>query len=78
MECDCGGVFEEGKSCYRTRGDNFTLILDDVPAFRCTRCGKILFSEQTVDKVQRMVARLARDSKEIATGVPSVNLYDYR
>lgn len=77
MECDCGGTLEEGKSCYRTRGENFTLLLDDVPAFRCMRCGKVLFSEETVEKVQRLVNRLTRDSKEIATGTPSVNLYDY-
>lgn len=77
MECECGGTLEEGKSCYRSSGEHFSLILDDVPAFRCMRCGKVLYSEATADKVQRLVGRITRDAKEIVTGVPSVNLYDY-
>ena len=77
MECDCGGTLEEGKSCYRSSGEYFSIILDDVPAFRCMRCGKVLYSEETADKVQRLVNRLTRDAKEIVTGTPSVNLYDY-
>jgi len=77
MECDCGGVLEEGKSCYRSRGDRFSLIIDDVPAFRCMRCGKVLYSEETADKITKLVNRTTRDVKEIISGTPSVNLYDY-
>ncbi|MGL4369198.1 MAG: hypothetical protein ACRCUT_05935 [Spirochaetota bacterium] len=77
MECDCGGVLEEGKSCYRTRGDSFSLILEDVPAYRCMRCGKVLYTDETAEKIKKLVNRMNRDVKEITTGIASVNLYDY-
>jgi hypothetical protein len=78
MECDCGGVLEEGKSSYRSRGECFSLIIDDLPAYRCMRCGKVLYPEDTVDKIQRLVNRVNRDVKEITSGIPSANLYDYK
>jgi YgiT-type zinc finger domain-containing protein len=77
MECDCGGVLIEGKSSYRVSMDNFTFILDNIPAFKCSRCGKVLFRDETVGKIKKMVHRIERDTGEIITGTPSVNLYDY-
>ena len=78
MECGCGGAVTEGKSSYRVSEEDFCFILDNIPAFKCVRCGKVLFSDEVVDKIQKLVNRIKRESSEIVTGHPSVNLYDYR
>lgn len=77
MECGCGGAVTEGKSSYRVSEDNFCFILDNIPAYKCTRCGKVLFNDDTVEKIQKMINRIKRDSSEIVTGRPSTNLYNY-
>lgn len=77
MECKCGGALIEGKSSYRVSRKNFTLIIDDIPAFKCTRCDRILFEEETADKLQNLANRVERETKEIINGRPSTNLYEY-
>ena len=77
MDCDCGGALIDGKSSYRVSKKYFSLIIDDIPAFKCTRCDKVLFSEETVDGIQKLVNRIERDTKEIITGKPSSSLYEY-
>jgi YgiT-type zinc finger domain-containing protein len=78
MECTCGGTVVEGKSSYRVSEDNFCFILDNIPAFKCSRCGKVLFSDDTVERIQKLVGRIRRDASEIVTGQASVRLADYR
>lgn len=77
MQCDCGGILIEGRSCYRASGDHYSFILEDIPAYQCMRCGKILFNEETVDKIQILVKKIDRQTDEIIGVPPSVNLYDY-
>ena len=77
MGCSCGGALIEGKSCYSVSRDNFYLMLEDIPAFQCTRCGRVLFTEETVDRIKKIENRLERDTAEVSTGRPSANLYDY-
>ncbi len=67
----------DGKTTYRVSKKNFSLILENIPAFKCTRCDKILTAEDTSDKIQQLVNRIERETKEIVTGTPSSNLYDY-
>lgn len=76
MECSCGGIVVEGKSCYRVSEEHFCFILEDIPAFECQRCGKVLFSDEVVDKIHKLVRKIKRESEEIITGRPSVNLYE--
>ncbi|HPB81682.1 MAG TPA: hypothetical protein PK200_06560 [Spirochaetota bacterium] len=77
MECSCGGVIIEGKSCYSVSTEQFYFVLEDVPAYQCTRCGKVLFGEDVAEKIQKLVRKIERDSSEIITGKPSVHSYDY-
>ncbi|MCP4133829.1 MAG: YgiT-type zinc finger protein [bacterium] len=77
MECKCGGAVIEGKSSYRVSKKNFTFIFENIPAFKCTRCDKVLFTEETIDKIQGLVNRIERDTGEIISGQASTNLYDY-
>lgn len=78
MECECGGVLIEGRSSYSASNDNFSLILDNIPAFKCTRCDKVLFEDDVVEKIHKLVNKIGRESAVIVTGNPSVNLYDYQ
>jgi len=77
MECTCGGALIEGKSTYSISRDNFSFILEDIPAYKCTRCDKVLFTDETVERIQKLVNRIERDSAEIVNGQPSMNLYEY-
>ena len=77
MECKCGGALLDGKSSYRASKKNFTFIIDNIPAHKCTRCDKVLFDDETVEKIQKLVNKIERETNEIVTGKPSANLYDY-
>jgi len=77
MQCKCGGVLISGKTTYRSSNKNFTFILENIPAFKCMRCDEVMYSDDTKDKIQKLVNRIERDSNEIVTGRPSANLYDY-
>ncbi len=77
MDCDCGGTLIEGKSCYNAGSDNFYLLLENLPAFQCTRCGKVLFKDDTVERVKKLINRIERETSEISTGKSSVHSYDY-
>lgn len=78
MECSCGGVLVEGMSSYRTSKDHFCLIIDNIPAFKCARCDKVLFVEEVVEKIQKLVNRVEKETAEIVTGKPSTHSYDYK
>lgn len=41
------------------------------------RCDEIIFAESANEKIQAIVNRLERDTNEVVSGRPSVNLYDY-
>ena len=77
MECTCGGVVNEGKSSYRVSQENFVFIFENIPAFKCVRCDKVLFADEVADRIQKMVRRLERETTEIVTGKPSVRSSDF-
>ncbi len=77
MECTCGGVLTHGKSSYSVSGEHYYFVIEDIPAFKCNRCGKILFEDDVVDKIKSLIKRVERETKEIVTGTPSVHIYDY-
>lgn len=77
MECTCGGVVNEGKSSYRVSKDNFVFIFENIPAFKCVRCDRVLFADEVADRIQKLVKRIERETNEIVTGKPSVSSYDF-
>ena len=77
MECECGGVAIEGKSSYSVSNEMFTFIIQDLPAYKCMRCSKVLFTEETVDRVKKLVRKIERETSEIVTGKVATNLYEY-
>lgn len=77
MECKCGGALIEGKSCYQISKDNFYFLIEGIPAFQCTRCGKVLFKDEVVEKIKKLENRIEKETKEIITGKYSIHTYDY-
>ncbi|MFW6364980.1 MAG: YgiT-type zinc finger protein [Spirochaetota bacterium] len=77
MNCDCGGVLIKGKSAYSLSEEHFTFILEDVPAYRCERCKKVLFADETVAQIQKLTRRIRRESNEIVSESSSANLFEY-
>ncbi len=79
MECSCGRSADRGeKLLYSVSRDIFYIMLENIPAFQCTRCGRVLFTEEPWTASKKDRKRLERDAAgEVITGRPSVNLYDY-
>ncbi len=77
MHCECGEVLTEGLSSYRVSTENYLFILDNIPAYKCSRCKKVLFKDEVVEKIKKLERRITRDALEIISGQASVNLYDY-
>lgn len=77
MNCSCGGVLLDGKSTYRVSEDDFCFILDNIPAFQCQRCKKVLFQDDTVEKIEALIKKIKKGSNDVVGKAPSVNLRDY-
>lgn len=77
MECSCGGVLDEGRSCYRVSRENFYFVIEDIPAFKCTRCGKILVEDDVIERIKKLVNKIERETGEIISGKPPIHTYDY-
>ena len=45
------------------------VIVDDVPALICSRCGEVIFDISTVEKIRQMVYGNARPVKSVVTDV---------
>jgi YgiT-type zinc finger domain-containing protein len=78
MECtSCGGVLVEGKTIQKFSRKNFNFILENIPAFKCTRCDAVLVEDDVSMKIKKLINKIEKESNEIASGIPSANLYDY-
>ena len=77
MECSCGSSLVEGKSSYRVSKENFCIIVENIPAFKCPRCEKILFKGDLVERIHKLINKTEREINEIVTGKPSIHSYDY-
>jgi HTH-type transcriptional regulator/antitoxin MqsA len=45
------------------------VIVEDVPAMLCARCGEAIFEMATIEKIRRMVHGEAKPVKSIVTAV---------
>ncbi|MCP4165339.1 MAG: YgiT-type zinc finger protein [Chloroflexi bacterium] len=59
MNCPiCSGEVEAALVSYSVSRNGYHLIIDDVPAFKCTQCGEPMYPEEAVDLVQDMLREL--------------------
>ncbi len=59
MEClYCKSTLVRQRVTYTATRKGYHLIIDDVPAWVCARCGEPLYGEQTVDMIQEMLRQV--------------------
>ena len=73
MRCsneDCPGEYEEREVVHTVRRAGHILVIDHVPALVCDVCGDVLFTPETVRRIERLRA---------GAGTPAgtVPLYDF-
>ncbi len=53
MKCDlCGGEYKEKRISQSYNRFSKTVVVENIPALVCDRCGDILLSEETVEAIQ--------------------------
>jgi YgiT-type zinc finger domain-containing protein len=71
--CFCGGDMAKGKTTYTVNRRGYHLLIDDVPAWKCTQCGEAYFEESEVEAIQEMLRKVdagaAKVRKEVARPV---------
>ena len=56
MKCDlCEGEYQEKRVTRSYKRDGRTLVIEDVPALVCYRCGDTLLTEDTVKRIQEIL-----------------------
>ena len=67
MQCHCGDKLIEGRSSYRISKNNLCLIIDNIPAYKCQKCGNVLFSSKIIKKINKLVNTAKKEVSEIVT-----------
>ncbi len=73
MKCNiegCSGEYEQREVVHTVRQGNRIIVIDHVPAEVCTICGDVLFTPETVRKIEML-----RHTVELPTR--TVPLYDF-
>lgn len=66
MKCiDCQNKLSVKSIPYSVTRNGYDVILHDIPALICDRCGEVFFAEKSVSKIQEMIDNLDRTSKEV-------------
>ncbi|MBI6545665.1 MAG: YgiT-type zinc finger protein [Cyanobacteria bacterium NC_groundwater_1444_Ag_S-0.65um_54_12] len=67
MTCTfCQGELERGTAPFSVSRRGYHVVWDAVPAWVCKQCGEPMFDDQEVDRIQRMIASLDRESTATA------------
>lgn len=66
MKCQmCEGRYEERLIARAYRRDGKVIVVDDVPAEVCDRCGDTLLKPETVERIQDALSK-AQEAQEFA------------
>jgi YgiT-type zinc finger domain-containing protein len=58
----CKGVLHEGKTEFLARVHDKVIVIRDVPAFICDRCGEAYFTAETSHKIDGIMEEAHRDT----------------
>lgn len=61
MKCSiegCPGEYEAKTVIHTVRNEGRVLVIDHVPAEVCSTCGDVLFTPQTVRRIEKLLAEL--------------------
>jgi YgiT-type zinc finger domain-containing protein len=72
MQClYCRGSLVRKKVSYTATRKGYHMIIDDVPAWVCQKCGEPLFEEQAVEAVQGILHEIDLRVMTLATLAPA-------
>ena len=62
----CKGKMEDGYSNYMLDLDGHFIIIKNVPCHKCSQCGEVSYSGETVARIEAIVAKLKEAFTEVA------------
>jgi YgiT-type zinc finger domain-containing protein len=61
----CQGKLEKGTAPFSIDRNGYHVSWDEVPAWACTQCGEPMFEPEAVDQIQKGLAAMERETKEL-------------
>lgn len=56
MKCfSCAAKMEEGFTTHTTEFNDSLIIIRHVPCFKCTECGEIFYSDDVMEKIEKIL-----------------------
>jgi YgiT-type zinc finger domain-containing protein len=62
----CKGNMTDGFNNYMVDLDGHFIIIKNVPCHKCTQCGEVSYSGETVAKIETIIAKLKDALTEVA------------
>ncbi|MBO4374539.1 MAG: type II toxin-antitoxin system MqsA family antitoxin [Lachnospiraceae bacterium] len=62
----CKGSLENGMTNYMLDIDGHFIIIKNVPCHKCSQCGEVSYSGDTVAKIEKIVESLKKALTEVA------------
>ena len=77
MRCDfCGGIVEQKKVTFIHEDNKDYLLVENVPAWVCSKCGERTYSPEVTDKILQFAKKAIKPNKIIE--VPVLNYAEVR
>jgi YgiT-type zinc finger domain-containing protein len=66
MKCMyCSGEMERTKVPYHIDRLHVHVLVDEVPAWVCSRCGEAMFDEREVDEIQKLIVTVDQQAERL-------------
>lgn len=68
MKCSiegCPGHYEAQSVIHTLQSDGRVMVIDHVPAEKCSVCGDVLFTPQTVRRIEQLLAHLPQPTNTV-------------
>ncbi|MBR2409103.1 MAG: type II toxin-antitoxin system MqsA family antitoxin [Lachnospiraceae bacterium] len=62
----CKGNMKDGLSNYMVDMDGHFIIIKNVPCHKCSQCGEVSYSGETVARIEEIIAKLKEALTEVA------------
>ena len=70
MNCSfCGGNLKKDVTEYIEKQDNYIVVIKNVPCEKCSQCGEVYFSNETVKMIERILDTIQFVSSELTVSV---------
>ena len=73
MKCIyCNAELKSKIVTYNINRKGYDVILHDIPALSCAKCGEIFFEEQGVDLIQSLIVDLDEKTEKVRSFIPEL------